>query len=86
VTLIDESPVDDVPEHSHEPRKRLLYDSVQAAERLEGAVTPNWLRRQAAADAIPCVRLGRTIRWSEATLAQLVAENEYYPKRRTPSC
>jgi excisionase family DNA binding protein len=49
----------------------LLYTAEQAAELL--GVKPSWLRRKAAARAIPCTFLGKHLRFSRADLDAIVA-------------
>jgi hypothetical protein len=57
----------------------LLYNAAQASERLNGALSPYWLARKAGAGLIPHTRIGRFVRFSEANLAELVANNHRDP-------
>lgn len=54
-----------------------LLNFAQAAERLN--VKESWLRSKVAAQVVPHVRLGRHVRFSEANLAQIVADAEKPP-------
>ena len=45
----------------------------EAAEVLQ--VSTSWLRKRVAARAVPCVRLGRTVRFADSDIAQIVAKN-----------
>lgn len=38
-------------------------------------VSTSWLRKRVAARAVPCVRLGRSVRFSSDDLARIVATN-----------
>jgi excisionase family DNA binding protein len=49
----------------------LLFTPEQAARLLE--VKPSWLRRKAAARAIPCTFIGKHLRFSRADLDAIVA-------------
>jgi excisionase family DNA binding protein len=49
----------------------VLYTPAEAAERLR--VRESWLRKKAAARAIPCTFLGKHLRFSPADLAAIVA-------------
>jgi excisionase family DNA binding protein len=51
---------------------RLLYTAGQAAQLL--GIKPSWLRRKAAARAIPCTFVGEHLRFSPADLEAIVAE------------
>lgn len=53
-----------------EPR---LLNVEEAAEFLQ--VSTSWLRKRVAARAVPCVRLGRSVRFSADDLARIVADN-----------
>jgi excisionase family DNA binding protein len=55
-----------------------LLTTEQAAELLQ--VSASWLRKRTAAYAVPCVRLGRAVRFTRQNLADIVAANT-----RTPS-
>ena len=61
--------VADIP--SAEP---LIYNAEQAAKRLNGLKTANWLKTQARAGRIPHTRLGKTIAFSEQNLRDLVSQ------------
>jgi len=60
----------------------LLYTPEQAAARLQ--VRESWLRKKAAARAIPCTFLGRHLRFSPADLAAIVAAAAQPPNGRQP--
>jgi excisionase family DNA binding protein len=49
----------------------VLYTPEEAAQQLQ--VAASWLRRQAAARAVPSTRLGKHLRFSPADLAAIVA-------------
>jgi excisionase family DNA binding protein len=52
----------------------LLFTAEEAAELL--GVKPSWLRRKAAARAVPCTFLGRHLRFSRADLDAIVTAGE----------
>ena len=52
-------------------RDQLLYTPAEAAQRLR--VRESWLRKKAAARAVPCTFLGKHLRFSPADLAAIVA-------------
>jgi excisionase family DNA binding protein len=49
----------------------------EAAQRLQ--VSESWLRKRIAAEAVPCVRLGRSVRFSQANVAAIVAAHTTQP-------
>ncbi|MFJ3993102.1 helix-turn-helix domain-containing protein [Streptomyces sp. NPDC090032] len=54
-----------------------LFTAEQAAEVLQ--VPPSWLRKKAAAGAIPHTRIGRHLRFSAGDLQRLVAAGQRGP-------
>jgi excisionase family DNA binding protein len=60
----------------------LLYTPQQAAALLQ--VRESWLRKKAAARAIPCTFLGKHLRFSPADLAAIVAAAAQPPNGRRP--
>jgi excisionase family DNA binding protein len=56
----------------------LVYTPEEAARLL--GVKPSWLRRKAAARAIPCTFLGKHLRFSRADLEAIVAAGEQAPR------
>ncbi|GLY69716.1 helix-turn-helix domain-containing protein [Amycolatopsis taiwanensis] len=58
----------------------LLYTAEQAAELLQ--VRPSWLRRKAAARAVPCRFVGKHLRFSRADIAA-IAESAATPPRQS---
>lgn len=66
----------------------LLYTPAEAAQRLQ--VRESWLRKKAAARAVPCTFLGKHLRFSPADLTAIVA-NAAQPasgrrkRRRSPT-
>ena len=62
-----------------EPSAPVLYTAEQAAMLLQ--VRPSWLRRKAAARAVPCRFLGKHLRFSRADI-ETIAEGEAPPTRR----
>jgi excisionase family DNA binding protein len=63
------------------PAEVLLYTPEQAAELL--GVKPSWLRRKAAARAVPCTFVGKHLRFSRADLEAIVTAGEQTPRTRT---
>jgi excisionase family DNA binding protein len=61
---------------------QLLYTPAEAADKLR--VRESWLRRRAAARQIPCTFLGKHLRFSDADLAGIVAQNAQAPTGRRP--
>jgi excisionase family DNA binding protein len=57
----------------------LLYTAEQAAALLQ--VRPSWLRRKAAARAVPCRFVGKHLRFSRTDI-ETIAENSAAPSRR----
>lgn len=63
----------------------LLYDAEQASKRLGAGsngkplVSAYWLRRKAAARRIPCTYLGKSPRWSEQDLLDLIEQRRQVP-------
>lgn len=51
-----------------------LYTYEQVAERLQVSVV--WLRRQVSRRTVACVRLGRSVRFTEANVQALIAKHE----------
>lgn len=62
----------------------LLYTADQAAELLQ--VRPSWLRRKAAARAVPCRYVGKHLRFSRADINAIAEASAQAPhqRRRTP--
>jgi hypothetical protein len=58
----------------------LLYTAEQAAGLLQ--VRPSWLRRKAAARAVPCRFMGKHLRFSRADI-ETIAEGDTPPTRRS---
>lgn len=56
-----------------------LYSPEQAAEWFPRK-TANWLKARARAGVIPCTRMGRTIMFSEADLAEIARMGQQRPK------
>jgi excisionase family DNA binding protein len=56
----------------------LLYTPEQAAELL--GVKPSWLRRKAAARAVPCTFVGKHLRFSRADLEAIIAAGKQVPR------
>ncbi|MFG3369629.1 helix-turn-helix domain-containing protein [Streptomyces sp. NPDC048156] len=54
-----------------------LFTAEQAAQVLQ--VPPSWLRKKAAADAIPHTRVGRHLRFSARDLRRLIADGQRGP-------
>ncbi|MFC4856937.1 helix-turn-helix domain-containing protein [Actinophytocola glycyrrhizae] len=65
---------DDAPTHP------LLHTAEQAAQLLQ--VRPSWLRRKAAARAVPCRFLGKHLRFSRADI-ELIAQNSAAPPQHS---
>lgn len=65
--------------------ERLLFTAEQAAELLQ--VRPSWLRRKAAARAVPCRFLGKHLRFSRADINAIAEASAQPPRqrRRAPS-
>jgi len=55
--------------------KPLLHDAQETRALLGNAVSVDWLKRKAGAGEIPCTRIGRFVRWSDADIERLIAEN-----------
>ena len=51
-------------------RQKLLYDVVEAAQRL--GVRPSWLYERTRRNALPCRRLGKYVRFSDADLLAIM--------------
>lgn len=58
--------------------RQLLYTPEQAAVLL--AVRPSWLRRTAGAGEIACTYLGKHLRFSDADLHAIIADNAFGPR------
>jgi excisionase family DNA binding protein len=58
-------------------RQPLLYTAEQAAELLQ--VSPSWLRKKAAARAVPCTFLGKHLRFSAADIAAIITAGRQPP-------
>ena len=54
------------------PTATPLYTTAEAAALLK--VSPSWLKRAAAARAVPCRRLGRLVRFSGSDLEEIVTK------------
>jgi hypothetical protein len=65
-----------------------LHKPAAAAELL-GDIPESWLRKKAAARAIPCTFLGKHLRFSDADLAQIIRDGAKEPattrRARRPS-
>jgi excisionase family DNA binding protein len=61
----------------HVPPEPLLYTPEQAAERL--GVKPSWLRRKAAARAVPCTFVGKHLRFSRADVEAIITAGQQLP-------
>lgn len=63
----------------------LLYTVEEAAALLQ--VRPSWLRRKAAARAVPCTFLGKHLRFSRADLDTIIAGGSHQtaPPRQRPA-
>jgi excisionase family DNA binding protein len=59
----------------------LLYTPEQAADLL--GVKPSWLRRKAAARAVPCTFVGKHLRFSRTDLETIIADGAH-PARWAP--
>ncbi|GDY33591.1 helix-turn-helix domain-containing protein [Gandjariella thermophila] len=57
----------------------LLYTAEQAAELLQ--VRPSWLRRKAAARAVPCRYVGKHLRFSRADIAAIADASAQGPRQ-----
>lgn len=55
----------------------LLYTVEEAAALLQ--VRPSWLRRKAAARAVPCTFLGKHLRFSRADLDAVITDSAHQP-------
>lgn len=55
----------------------LLFNTIQAAERL--GVSYDWLQRAAASRKVPCVRMGRLVRFSEANIHAIIDMHTQQP-------
>lgn len=64
-------------DHRDEP---LVFTPEQAAVLL--GVKASWLRRKAAARAVPCTFLGKHLRFSRADLEAIIAAGEQTPRAR----
>jgi excisionase family DNA binding protein len=62
--------------HASEPSAPVLYTAEQAAALLQ--VRPSWLRRKAAARAVPCRFLGKHLRFSRTDI-ETIAEGNATP-------
>jgi len=58
-----------------------LHTPAEAAEIL--SIRESWLRRKAAARAIPCTFVGKHLRFSEDDIAQIMAEGARQPVTRS---
>jgi excisionase family DNA binding protein len=56
----------------------LLYTPEQAAELL--GVKPSWLRRKAAARAVPCTFVGKHLRFSRTDLEAIMTAGKQIPR------
>lgn len=54
------------------PDAPLLFTPAQAANKL--GVRESWLRRRAGQGTIPCTRLGKHLRFSDADLVQIIRD------------
>jgi excisionase family DNA binding protein len=66
-------------EQTAEREAPLLYTAEQAATLLQ--VRPSWLRRKAAARAVPCRFIGKHLRFSRTDI-DTIAENSATPPQR----
>lgn len=62
---------------------QLLYTPEQAAQLL--GVKASWLRRKAAARAVPCTLVGKHLRFSRSDLEAIVSAGERPARPRTRS-
>jgi excisionase family DNA binding protein len=60
---------------------QVLYTPEQAAVLLQ--VRPSWLRKKAAARAVPCTFVGKHLRFSAADVAAIVAAGHQEPQPRS---
>jgi hypothetical protein len=62
----------------------LLFDAKQTLERLglTGVKSEYWLEQQARLQRIPCTMVGRTRRWSEQDMAEIVALFRCAPRNK----
>lgn len=67
---------------SQAPREIVLYTADQAAQFLQ--VRPSWLRRKAAARAVPCRHVGKHLRFFRADI-DAIAEASAWPQYRGTS-
>ena len=49
-----------------------LYTTAEAAEQLR--MSPAWLKRQASSRKVQCVRMGRSVRFTDADIAAIIAD------------
>ena len=61
----------------------VLHTPAEAADLLK--VRESWLRKKAAARAIPCTFLGKHLRFSDDDIAEIVRSGARKPKGATPS-
>lgn len=61
-------------------REPVLYTADQAATLLQ--VRPSWLRRKAAARAVPCRYLGKHLRFSRADIHAIADASAQSPRQR----
>ncbi|MBW4717338.1 helix-turn-helix domain-containing protein [Saccharothrix obliqua] len=59
-----------------------MYTPEQAAALLQ--VRPSWLRRRAAARAVPCRFLGKHLRFTRQDIDDIAAASKHTPTRHTP--
>lgn len=52
-----------------------LHDAAAVRRILGEAVSEDWLKRKAGRGEIPHTRIGRSVRWSDADIERLIAEN-----------
>lgn len=61
------------------PADTVLYTAEQAAQMLQ--VRPSWLRRKAAARAIPCRYLGKHLRFTRTDVQAITDNSAHQPRR-----
>jgi excisionase family DNA binding protein len=73
-------PIEPRAQGSEQAAQRLLHTPEQAAALLQ--VPASWLRKKAAAGRIPCTKVGRHLRFSQADLDAIIHSGSRGPDRR----
>ncbi|WP_394816841.1 helix-turn-helix domain-containing protein [Streptomyces lonegramiae] len=73
-------PIEPRAQEPEQAARRLLHTPEQAAALLQ--VPASWLRKKAAAGCIPCTKVGRHLRFSEADLDAIIHSGSRGPDRR----